>query len=543
MFAMRVRRSIARLASLLVVVFGTTAVCGSAADENDRAAPADDWVASCLDDVKLRHPDPVTAVAFSPDGRKLLTAAYNRRGAGAIRVWDTATGTLLGVWPLDTSFTGSLDVASSPKAPLVVASSHPTGLTIWDGTTGRVRRRIPARVGSILSVRLSGDGKLVAADALAAQSSPSTRAFDIPLGKEIQIVPEGVTGRMIAVAPDFKKVLTIDGQSLRLWEGGRDKVLGQQVADGVPPELLRRGDAARAKLLQEFPLSGTMVRSASFSADGKTLLVLDTDVKLVAWDTATGKELQKWERGGTDFFLRAALSPDGRRVAAVGRTGAGAVWDVATGWPLLEFRADPVGTVPLTLSRDGRMVAVGRADSGVEVYHVPPSWGRGGLTAKELEVLWGVLAGREREAPAAHRAVFVLADAPTDAVPFLRARLRQPAPPAPQTVAQLIADLDGDAFTTREAAFDELLKVGPAAEAPLRQALKAAPSAEARLRIVSLLQIVEGPARLRPTRALRALELIGNDEARQALATLAEEQGDAWLSREAKATLRRLEKR
>src|SRR5262249_25425748 len=160
------------------------------------------------------------------------------------------------------------------------------------------------------------------------------------------------------VAPDSRKLLTIDGSLLRLWEGGRDKVVAQQVADGVPPAVLRRGDAARAKLLRDFPLAGFMVRSASFSADGKTLLTLDSDVRLVAWDTASGKELRRWEPGAGHVFSRVALSPDGRRVAAVEGAGLGVVWDLATGWRLLEFPLTPADTGPLAFSPDGRMLAV-----------------------------------------------------------------------------------------------------------------------------------------------------------------------------------------
>lgn len=537
MFAMTTTRGVALLLAVSAVVLGAPNVRGDEPKERKDAPAGEvlDPTAPCLTTVRLRQPGPVSAAAFLPDGKKLLTVGGGK--GGTIRAWDPATGKLLSEWPAEAVGTSALGVASSPKAPLIVASALQNRIAIWDGKTQTVLGRIQARTGTIYSLQVSDDGKMIAVDSLAAPTTHPCRVFDVGTRKEVQIVPEGVPGRVIAVAPDFKKFLVIGGP-VQLWEGGRDKVVAQQIADGVAPEHLRQGDAAKGRLLQEFPLSGTMIRSASFSADGKTLLILDTDVKLVAWDTTTGKELRKWERGQTNFFLRAALSPDGRRVAAIERPGVGAVWDLATGWQLLEFRVTPVGGMPLAFSPDGRMLAVGMGDSTVQVHHIPP--GRDRLTAKDLDELWTLLAGQDGQAPAAHRAVFVLAYAPRDAVPFLRERLRPAAPADPGKVKKLIADLDADTFTTREAAFEELLKLGTAAEAGLREARKGKPSAEVRLRIDSLLTLAEASGWGRATRALRALELIDNEEARKALAALAGDKGDPALAREAQAALDRL---
>ncbi len=530
MSAMKAMRGIALLACL------TVTFCGPACALSVRASDATT--------VRLHHRDAVTAVGFTPDGKRLLTGAGGRRRASVIHTWDPATGEWLRGWPSDTGLVEAITVAAPAKGPWLVVSSHQSEtahwLNVWDGKAEGVLRQIPLPANSVRSAQLSADGKTIAVDSSNSADEHSLRFFDVGTSREVQLVPEGVTGCLIGVTPDFQKLLTADGQSLRLWDGGRDKVLVQQVADGVPPGSLRLGDAGRAELLQVFPSPGRMIRQAALSNGARTLLTLDAGAALVAWDTENGRELRKWQWEAAESPVWAALSPDGRRVAAVGRRGTGVVWDLATGWRLLDFRIPRAHPGALALSPDGRMLAAVTDGSTVQVYHITPGRRGGGLAAKDLEALWKALTGEGQEAPAAHRAAFALADAPKEAVPFLRQRLRPPDAADRRKVTQLIADLDSDDVARRDAAFNELLKLGMPAEAPLRRALKEAPSAEARLRIVSLLKAAEASAQLRPARALRVLELIGNDEARQALAALREGQEDTWLGREAKAALDRL---
>src|SRR5262245_20264878 len=105
--------------------------------------------------------------------------------------------------------------------------------------------------------------------------------------------------------------------------------------------------------------------------------------------------------------------------------------------------------------------------------------------------------------------------------------------------AQLVADLDHNAFAVRERAFRELERLGPAVEPALRKALERRPGPEVRRRVEELLlRLASG--RLADSRAIEVLEHIGNTEARELLRLLAE--GASHLSRtqEAKGALARL---
>jgi hypothetical protein len=99
----------------------------------------------------------------------------------------------------------------------------------------------------------------------------------------------------------------------------------------------------------------------------------------------------------------------------------------------------------------------------------------------------------------------------------------------------------------REKARRELAELGELAEPALRQALSDKPSLEARRRIQALLDNLRAPVTrpelLRSLRAVAVLEDIASSETRRVLEQLARGTPEARLTREAKASLRRLDLR
>jgi hypothetical protein len=192
----------------------------------------------------------------------------------------------------------------------------------------------------------------------------------------------------------------------------------------------------------------------------------------------------------------------------------------------------------------------GRAATGTEEGEIliwdlaPATWPHrkpvGELGRKELDALWSDLAGDAREA---HRVIPVLAAAPAQTVPFLKDRL-QPATVDGKRIEKLLADLDSDAFETREAAARALTEMRYRIEPTLRQALEKKPSLEMRRRLQAILTGPNRPSAeaLRTLRAIAVLERIGTPEARRILEKLS---GGATCreTQEGQAALQRLKRR
>jgi hypothetical protein len=204
----------------------------------------------------------------------------------------------------------------------------------------------------------------------------------------------------------------------------------------------------------------------------------------------------------------------------------------------------------MALSADGRVLGAGAGRP--RIWDLKDRFPDTEIAARELRPgdlsrLWAELG--EEDALLAYRAASTLAAAPDRALPLLREHLVPIQPAGEVRIGRLIADLDHDEFLVRNAASRELRELGNGAVPALRQALASRPSLEARRRIEALLADREDsqprltPGQLRQVRALGLLEQLGSKEARQMLEALAAGAPDAWLTKEARETLDRLNRR
>jgi hypothetical protein len=165
------------------------------------------------------------------------------------------------------------------------------------------------------------------------------------------------------------------------------------------------------------------------------------------------------------------------------------------------------------------------------------------LSPRQLEDLRADLAGAD--AGRAHRALWTLASAPTQAIPLFRGQLRPVVAADAERVAGLLADLNSADFARRNRATKDIQKMGDGALPALHKALADRPPLEVRRRVERLLEGLAAwsPEQLYALRAVEILECIGSPGAREVLDALAKGVPEAFLTREAQASLSRLSRR
>ncbi len=313
---------------------------------------------------------------------------------------------------------------------------------------------------------------------------------------------------------------------------------------------------ATGELLLTFPTLGGQTWPLAFSPDGRLLASNNSDWKrrgkkgdpaaatgntLHLWETATATELLTLPAGNQ---YRAAFSPDGRLLALNVPSGEILLYDLSRGREFLRLNKFDSDVTYLAFSPDGRRLLSGLTDSTLLVWDVGPrDTSTSKLGAEGIAKAWTDLASTD--APLAFRARWALAASPTEAIPLLTKHLHRAQPADPQRLRLLLADLESDTFAVREKAQTALEKLGDLAEPALRQALAGKPTLEVRRRVQALLERLHGPVTrpemLRSLRAVAVLEDIATPPARRLLEELAKGASEARLTREAKASLRRLD--
>src|SRR5262249_18892412 len=129
-----------------------------------------------LGTVRLRHVEGIYSLAFTRDGKGLITAG---RGNPA-RLWDVATGRLLRQLG-DRRAQQTCAPALSSDGRTVAMSAQSTGdLSLWDVSTGTLLRRLKKGPAGQASLTLSPDGKTVAL-----RDGQTLRLWETATGKEL----------------------------------------------------------------------------------------------------------------------------------------------------------------------------------------------------------------------------------------------------------------------------------------------------------------------------------------------------------------------
>jgi RNA polymerase sigma factor (sigma-70 family) len=529
----------------------------------------------------------VAAVSFAPDGKTLATMEGL---CGAIHLWDVDTGERKP--EPEGHSTNWLPTASfSPDGKRVATSGGLDGtIRIWDSATGRqllqFHRPFP---NNAASCAFSTDGRtlvscwndrLLVSDAAAGSELHVLRcanmemylSSDLRTAIALQSPPGGIGGGVYSGGMGTKFAQEISG-----WDIATQKQLFRRMREfrenerrhAISPEgnvfaipdatqeLMHLEDVKTGERLSTFPVPKGELNPLTFSPDGR-LLVLEASLPAASAapgsftralrmrELLTGRELLTLP---VSMYLSAttAFSRDGRFLAAIAPEGDLFLWDVRRGKELHRFKGFDSLVTSLAFSPDGRRVVSGHFNSTLLVWDVPlpESTPAVKLGAESMTKAWADLAGSD--ASRAFRARWTLASASEEAVSFLQEHLHPAKAADPQRLRRLLADLDSEQFAIREKAQGELVQLGDLAEPALRQTLANNPSLEMRQRVQATLERLRAPVTqpqlLQALRAVAVLEDIGTSQARRLLEQLTKGAPQSRLTREAKASLERLERR
>ena len=358
----------------------------------------------------LEHADVVSVAEFSPDGKRILTASFDK----TLRLWHATPGlgralpekipTAQPVW---------FGEASPDGSRIVLGSQNPDGLQIFDGDTLQPRSQFIPQAKLVPFVFFSGDSHLLAAanedgvatildasdgrfvsqlkdpageaitrvklDATGTRAATAARSgamlWDVPTLRGTRLAPmsnEPVSG--IEFSPDGTRLVTVQDSELNMWDARNGAKIW-----GPLPHAVGSGDVSFSPDGTRFALCGServvdvretmtgkcayllqhngIAVDAKFSPDGKRIatcsFVMKTSGYVQVWDAATGAAITQPLTGGEEVH-RVAFSPDGELVAGTERGNGVRIWSIATGRECFDLLPQSVWHCAPSFVRDGK---------------------------------------------------------------------------------------------------------------------------------------------------------------------------------------------
>jgi WD40 repeat protein len=358
----------------------------------------------------LGHEGDVYSAAFSPDGRRVVTAS----GDGTPRVWDADLGTephhgadarrpRQGRWPLfGFAIAASRD---GRRIALTEWDGRHEVVRVWDGATGKMVAELHDSLFGV-SVVFGADN-----NTLVTTLRGTTRIWDLQTGKVRHELKHQNRVGFVEVSPDGRLVLTVEeGEEANVWDAATGRKRCRLARKVRPPDSWYEGfrtaafsgDSRRIALVQwdNSPpcvfdaASGKVLCSPSpgkrgqsrywgntvcLSRDGARLLATASERAWV-WDGTDGRLVFEQKATEGSSFAGGAISPDGNLIALCSQDGTVRIWEARTSKPVAVVRGHDRWVDGAAFNRDGTLLVTASQDGTARVWDT--STGRELLTLK-----------------------------------------------------------------------------------------------------------------------------------------------------------------
>jgi WD40 repeat protein len=238
------------------------------------------------------HSDGVTAIVFDRNGKTFASGGRD----GLIKLWDFRSGKE--TRRLQGHAGGVTTVAFNPRGGILASGGRDGLIKLWDLRSGKETRRLQGHAGGVTTIAYSPNGRILASGG----RDGVIKLWDLE---------PGALNKTLALAGHYKGI-----SSIKFSPGG--EFLASAGSETLPEgaETIKIWNVKTGHKIESFWAHFGNCYSLDFSPDGKNLISGGEGRDLILWDLYALKEIRSLRMNNSSGVASVAFSPNGKTIAA-----------------------------------------------------------------------------------------------------------------------------------------------------------------------------------------------------------------------------------